>query len=121
MIAKAESRRELHARAFEPREELFRARNATKGRGRAIDGRDFHVPAQAPDLSAPAARSDHCFKFWFIPRNCDDMSATCGTQRFTEAPGREEMVGKVSTVEKKNVEVAVELAVLKTIVEQMNA
>src|SRR5208283_325379 len=121
MIGKSEAVREAQPGELQPIKELLRPRDPAEGRDRAFDARDFHFPVQAPDLGSPAPCSDLRLKLRLITWYRNYIRAPRGTQCFAQIARREQMVLQVAPAQEQDVDIAVELAMLKTVVEQMDA
>ncbi len=57
----------------------------------------------------------------FVLRDCDHLCPLDRAQRLAQIAGREQPVVNVAAAEEENVEIAVKLAMLKAIVEQVDA
>ena len=96
---------------------MIRPRNAAESGDGTIEWGNFHAAADAPDNSLPGDGFEARFNFGFVRGHNNDVCPLRCMQSFAKISGGKKMVGQVAAAEKQNVDVAGELAVLKTIVE----
>ena len=109
------------AGSFEAVKELPWECDAAEGGHGAIDGGDLYGAMQAPDRSLPTPGAEFCFQLGVVGWNRHHGSAAGGLERLAEIACRKQAIAPIALVEQQNVNVAVELAVLKAVIEKMNA
>lgn len=121
VIGKGGAVREGEAGLFETCEELVGAGDAAEGEdGFAGEvGWDLHAAVKTPDGLVEAQGAEGGFEGGVVGRDGDDVGPRGRLQWFAEVAGGEEMVIQVGAAEEEDVEVAVELAVLEAVVEQV--
>src|ERR1039458_5736302 len=97
---------------------------------RAVDVGDFYCPAQAPDWTDPARSfrisvdgndfPQVLLNVWFIGWNRKDRCPLQGAHGFAQVASRKQAVRQVIVVQQQNVDIAMQLAVLEAVVEQVD-
>ena len=121
MIGKRHPRGETRAGGLQPIKKLLRPRDPAKRKYRPVDLRHFHPATHAPDLGTPASRSDLRPHIRFASRDRNHVGALRRMQRFAQIAGRQQMVVQIGAAQQQDVNVAMQLPMLKPIVEQMHA
>jgi hypothetical protein len=111
---------DVEACGFESGEELGGPGEAAKGRDGAGDRWDSHAAVEAPDGAFPTKGAEIGVELGLVGRDGEDGGAAKGTDGFAEVAGREEAVVPVLLVEEEDVDVAVKLAVLEAVVEEVD-
>ena len=107
-------------RGFEADEKLLGARDTAESDYRSADLRNFHAASQAPDRTGPTPGAEFGFECGIVCRDGEGVCPLRRLQSFAKISGWEEMIAPIFSVDQKDVDVAVELAVLKAVVENVN-
>jgi hypothetical protein len=121
---------ESEAGRREALKELFRAGDAAKGGDGGSDGGNLHLAVQPPDGTDPARNlgvlvylddfAQTLLDFRLVRGNGKDRGALECVQGLAQVARRKQTVCQVVSIEQQNVDVAMELAVLKAVVEQVD-
>jgi hypothetical protein len=110
---------EAEACSFEASEELLRAGDAAEGGDWAVDGGNVHGAAKAPDWASPTPGFQFRFQLGIVRGNGKNGGAMDGAERLAKIACGEKAIVTVAPVEEQDVGIAVELAVLEAVVEEM--
>ena len=119
VVAKGDALRNSQTSRFETRKELLRAGDAAKSQYRAVDPGHFHAPPQSPDRSLPAPCAEFGFQIGIVGGNRDHAGPSGCPKGFTQVSGGEQAVLPVLAIQQQDVHVAMKLAVLEAVVENM--
>ena len=108
------------AGGFKSGKELCRPRDAAKRKNRAVERRDLHRAPQPPDGAMPAAGTEVGFEGGIIRWNGNDRRSFDGRHRFPQVARGKQAILQIGSAHKENVHIAMELAVLEAVVEEMD-
>jgi hypothetical protein len=122
----------VEAGVLKPGKELAGARNAAKGDNRAFDDGDLHAAMKAPDRTPPKAEATERLlhirrtgtrRTWnrrFRHGERNHRGAADCMQRFAQISRRKQAILEIGARHKQNVDVAMELTVLESVIEEMD-
>jgi hypothetical protein len=121
MIGKCDAGCGAQAGCFEPGKKLRRAGNPTKGHDRAIDARNHHAAGKTPHGPMPVPSAEFRLQFGIVRRNGDDIGAPRCLHGLAEIAGRQEAIVPIFAIQQQDVHIAVKLAMLETVIEDVHA
>ncbi len=119
VIGEGKPRRDVQARALDACEKLLRSRDPAKHNYGAINLRNFHPPMQSPNCLLPTLSLDPIRNFGLVCRNRDYVRPFCCMQYLAQIAGWKQMIMQIGATQQQNLHISMELAMLKSIVEQM--
>ena len=120
MIVEGSLADEIQTGGFETGKELRRAGNAAEGEDRAGDVRGFHAALQSPDWAGPAPDAEFRFEIDIVCRDGEDICPLRRMQCLTQVACREQLIVPIGAADEKNVDVAMELPMLETVIEDVD-
>ena len=120
MVRKCDAVREADARSFEASKELLGAGYAAESDDRPGDLRNFHASAQSPDGTGPTPGAKVGFEISIVGGDSQDARPLGCVQSFTEIAGRKQVVVPIFATDQQNVDIAMKLSMLKSVIEDVN-
>jgi hypothetical protein len=130
MIGEGDAAGHVQACSHKPGKELVRARDAAEGNNRTIDGWHLHAAVKTPDRAIPALSLGVAINqdgfvqiahgLLIVKRDGEDRCAVKCFKRLAEVSSGQKPVFDIGRTEKKNVDVAMKLAMLEAVVEEMD-
>jgi hypothetical protein len=120
VVAEGDPFRDPDAGGFQSSEKLLRPGDPAEGNDWAVDRRNFHAPAQAPDEPAPSGPAEIGFEPRFIRWNSDDVRPLGRAQRLAQVSGRQEAVAPILPIEQQDIYIAVKLPVLEAVIQKVD-
>jgi len=119
VIGEGDARCQLHAGRFQPLKKLLGPRDSAKCHHRSVDVWHFHAPPYAPHRSLKSAGPRPLRNLRLVRWYGENASPLRCAQCLAQISRGQEMIAEVSRTEQQNVYVAMELAMLKPIIEKM--
>ena len=107
--------------SLESGKELLGPRNTAKGDHRALNRRNLHAPPQPPHRPLPAPCAEFVFQTAILRRNRQHCRPHGRMQRFAQVSSWKQPIAPVVPVQQQDIDVSVKLAVLESIVQDVNA
>src|SRR6185437_13560215 len=98
-----------------------RARDAAEREDRTLDWWKMHPAADSPERTRPAPRAELAFEALVLRRNRDNAGASCCVSVFAQISRRQQMIVPIFAIEEQDVELPGQLAMLKPVVENVDA
>ena len=120
MIGKRDACGEPNAGRFEALKELGWLCNTAECHHRAVHRRHVHAPLQPPNEFLPAPRLGPFLNLGFVFWNRKNVRPFRCMQASRRLPAGKQMIGSNSAAQEQNVHIAMKLAMLKPVVENVS-